>query len=108
MTALDLERAGERKRSMEISDKGGLMASISFGFLPAFRDVHTGETHLSINQDGSVSPIHLIDGVPSHWICECDELGRTISLKEGIVPGFVRYGRFYGHAELLEYPPLDA
>lgn len=108
MLASGLERVGEDVRSAPASNNGGLMARISFGFLPAFRDTETGETHLSSNDDGSISPIHLLDRVPSHWVSECDDLGRIISLKDTIIAGFVRQGRFYGHAELLHCPPLDA
>ena len=108
MIAPGLQRAGEVDRPVSTSSAGGLIASIAFGFLPAFRDTETGETHLSVNEDGSISPRHLIDRVPEHWVSESDELGRTVALKEGIIAGFVRHGRFYGHAELLQYPPLDA
>jgi hypothetical protein len=87
---------------------GGLIASVGFGFLPAFRDIKTGETHLSINDDGSIAPIHLIDRLPVHWVAACDEQGRATELKDDIMPGFVRGGRFFAHAELLHFPPLDA
>jgi hypothetical protein len=87
---------------------GGLIASVGFGFLPAFQDIETGETHLSINDDGSIAPIHMIDHVPAHWVVAFDEQGRATELKDGIMPGFVRGGRFFAHAELLHFPPLDA
>ncbi len=108
MIAPGLQDAGAIDRPVSTAGAGGLIASIAFGFLPAFRDIETGETHLSVNEDGTVSPIHLMDCVPEYWVSESDDLGRAISLKESIIAGFVRHGRFYGHAELLQYPPLDA
>ena len=72
----------------------------TFGFLPAFRDLDSGETHLSTNDDGSLAPIHLIDALPEEWVIERDELGRSTALKETIIAGFVRDGRFYTYAEV--------
>ncbi|SEQ24535.1 hypothetical protein SAMN05421693_12154 [Ectothiorhodospira magna] len=72
------------------------------GFLPAFMDVHTHETHLSINEDGSLAVIHLLDGLPDHWVIERDMQGRITALKEGIVAGFMRQDRFFTRSELAQ------
>ncbi|WP_200172842.1 hypothetical protein [Ectothiorhodospira shaposhnikovii] len=72
------------------------------GFLPAFMDIQTHETHLSINQDGSLAVIHLLDGLPDHWVIERDEQGRITALKDGIVAGFMRQGRFFTRSELAQ------
>lgn len=82
--------------------------SASFGFLPAFRDPSNGETHLAVNEDGTPSPIHVLDGLPEAWVAERDELGRVIELRDGIVPGFLRDGRFFSYRELMLERPRDS
>lgn len=72
------------------------------GFLPAFKDLHTHETHLSVNEDGSLALIHLLDGLPNHWVVERDEQGRITALKDGIVAGFMRQGRFFTRSQLAQ------
>ncbi|MCG5515891.1 MULTISPECIES: hypothetical protein [unclassified Ectothiorhodospira] len=77
-------------------------ANAVLGFLPAFMDTHTHETHLSINDDGSLALIHLLDGLPDHWVLERDEYGRITALKDGIVAGFMRQGHFYTRSQLAQ------
>lgn len=74
------------------------------GFLPAFRDLDSQETHLSVNQDGSLSAVHLLDSLPDHWVVERDEEGRITALKDGIIAGFMRHGRFFTRTELARLP----
>ncbi len=71
-----------------------------YGFLPAFQDIDTGETHLSTAPDGSIATIHLLDGLPSAWIVKRDAHGRVTRLKDSIIAGFVRNGRFLTREEL--------
>jgi hypothetical protein len=80
---------------------------MSCGFLPAFQDQQTGETHLSLTSHGTIAPVHLLEGLPGKWIAERDLRGRVSSLKSGIVAGFMRDGRFYTRQELAARP-LDA
>ena len=77
------------------------------GFIPAFQDAETGETHLSLTAEGSPAPIHLLEGLPTRWILERDPRGRVSTVKAGIVAGFMRNGRFYTRQELAARP-LDA
>lgn len=70
------------------------------GLLPAFRDLETGETHLSIHADGSPASVHIVDGLPESWVLERRADGRIQNVKDSIVAGFVRGGRFYTRAEL--------
>lgn len=77
------------------------------GFLPAFRDVETYETHLSVNADGSPAAVHLLDRIPGHWVTERDGQGRVVALKEGIVAGYIRSGQFLTRSELA-LMPFDA
>jgi hypothetical protein len=72
----------------------------TIGFLPAFRDEETGETHLSTFADGSLATIHLLEGLPDGWVLERDRAGRVLAIKDSVVPGFVRDGRFLTREEL--------
>jgi hypothetical protein len=74
------------------------------GFLPAFQDLDTEEVHLSVNEDGSLAAVHLLDNLPDHWVVERDDQGRITALKEGIIAGFMRQGRFFTRAELSRLP----
>lgn len=74
------------------------------GFLPAFQDLDNEEVHLSVNTDGSLAAVHLLDNLPDHWVVERDEEGRITALKDGIIAGFMRQGRFYTRAQLSRLP----
>jgi hypothetical protein len=79
-----------------------------FGFLPAFRDLDTGETHLCLNPDGSVASVHILDSLPQDWVEEWGDDGRPMTLLESVAAGFVRAGRFYTAGELILDTPIDA
>lgn len=76
----------------------------SMRFLPAFRDTITGETHLSLLPNGHVSPIHLLDGLPAHWVLERDNRHRVTAVRSSVVCGFVRNGKFYSREDLALLP----
>lgn len=76
------------------------LSAATIGFLPAFQDLNTQETHLSVHADGSIATVHLIDNLPDHWVVERDESGRISALKDGIVAGFMRHERFYSRGDL--------
>lgn len=78
--------------------------SALLGFFPAFQDVYSQEVHLSTNEQGAIAAIHLLDGLPDYWVGERDQAGRIIALKEGIIAGFVRAGRFYTRADIARMP----
>ena len=65
------------------------------GFLPAFLDQETGRTYLSCNADGSLAPIHRLDGLPDEVILACTPAGRVIAVKSSLVAGFIRGTLFY-------------
>lgn len=88
-----------RARAQHIPSGGTVL-----GFLPAFRDVETHETHLSVDADGAVAAVHLLDGIPEHWVTERDARGRITALQEGIVAGYLRFGEFYSRSELSSMP----
>jgi len=68
-------------------------------FEPAFRDETTGRVEVSRFSDGRHAPMHLMEGLPAEWIQARDDAGRACELKNGIVAGFVRDGRFYTRDE---------
>lgn len=108
MTATAIPRTTEQ--GPRIIEGHGLRSgihSVSFGFLPAFRDLLTGETHLSTNTDGSLAPIHLLDGIPEVWIKERDDRGRVIALRETVIAGYLRGERFFTHRQ-VQSEILDA
>lgn len=72
------------------------------GFLPAFADMHTGATHLSCFADGRPAPVHLLDGLPSDWVVARSPDGRVTAVKDAVVAGFVREGRFYTREQAAE------
>ncbi|RMG56615.1 MAG: hypothetical protein D6717_06300 [Gammaproteobacteria bacterium] len=73
---------------------------LAFGFLPAFRDLQSGETHLCVDAHGRPARMHLLDGLPRHWAEEFDAEGRITALHEHIMAGFLRQGRFHTLDEL--------
>ena len=75
--------------------EGAIFSRASFGFMPAFKNLITKETHLSTYDDGIPSVVHVIDGLPGHWVAEWGDDGRAISLKSEIIPGFMRNGSFF-------------
>ncbi len=73
---------------------------LAFGLLPAFRDLQSGETHLCLDERGQPARMHLIDHLPAHWAEARDERGRIVSLRDHIMAGFLRNGRFLTLDEL--------
>jgi hypothetical protein len=71
----------------------------SAGFAPAYLDTLTGVAQPSRYADGTLAPVHVLDGLPPHWVAERDARGRVIKASPGIIAGFLREGRFYTRAE---------
>ncbi len=93
-TALQKQKNTYQKLSdVDISD-------LCVGFLPAFRDASTGETHFSVTPEGALSPIHLIESLPIDWVSEWDDEGRAVALRPTIIAGFFRGERFFTLDEL--------
>ena len=100
-TALEKQQRTYQKISgMNISD-------LCVGFIPAFRDMTTNETHLSVTAEGAVSPIHLIDSLPLEWVTEWDVEGYAKTLKRSVIAGFFRGEEFFT-LEQLERKQWDA
>lgn len=73
----------------------------SFGFMPVFMDVHTHETHVASYRDGQLAVVHVLDGLPYKWIDEWGSDGRPVSLKAGVIAGFMRGGVFYTLSDIM-------
>ena len=69
------------------------------GFVPGFRDGTTGELAISRFADGSPAPLHVLDGLPEHWVSIRDDAGHVLATRPGLVSGFIRDGRFYTREE---------
>lgn len=80
---------------------GAVFRDASFGFMPAFLDLKTCETHLSAYKDGEPAVMHILDGLPEHWISEWGTDGRAVALKSGVIAGYMRSSRFYTINEIL-------
>ena len=100
-TALEKQESTYRKIS------GMNMSDLCVGFIPAFRDMDTHETHLSVTQEGNISPIHLIEGLPLEWVTEWDIAGHAKTLKRSVIAGFFRGDQFFT-LEQLEHIKWDS
>jgi hypothetical protein len=75
------------------------------GIYPAFKDMNSGETHLSVRPDGSIASIHLLEGLPDHWIIARNPHGRVTALKDTVVAGYFRDGHFFSYSEWQQRRP---
>ncbi len=80
---------------------GSVFGDVSFGFLPAFKNLLDDQVHLSVDCQGTLAVMHLLDRLPAQWVAERDEQGRAVSLISSVVAGFVRNDQFYTLAELM-------
>lgn len=81
---------------------GVSFGNLCFGFLPAFMDAQSGETHIAVNDDGSISLTHTMDNLPLEWVKNWDETGHAIELLDSIQAGFLRGTDFYTLDDLRE------
>ncbi len=80
---------------------GAVFSDISFGFLPAFKNLQDEQVHLSVDHQGDLSVMHLFDRLPLQWVAERDSKGKPVSLISSVVAGFVRNDQFYTLADLM-------
>lgn len=81
---------------------GAVFSDVSFGFMPAFKNIKNQEVHLSTDVDGELSVMHILDGLPESWIEEKDEQGKALTLKSEIIAGFMRNADFYTLNEIIQ------
>jgi hypothetical protein len=87
------------------SHKGGQFArlpepqisflDLAFGFFHPFRDIMIGSTYLATNADGTTASLHVLDGLPREWADKIETTGHIISLRDGIMAGFMRGDSFF-------------
>lgn len=71
------------------------------GFRPGYLNRRSGEWTLSRFSDGSLAPVHLLDGLPDTWVRARDAGGKVTEVRPEIISGFVRDGRFYTREEAM-------
>mgnify|MGYP006287441327 CR=1 FL=1 len=65
------------------------------GFAPAYRDRESGEVVLSRFGDGTLAPVHVLEGLPVEWVLARDGDGCVTRVRATVEAGFVRDGHFY-------------
>jgi hypothetical protein len=91
MSSAALEMENQRfKGTGGISQENGC-----YGFVPAFLDSVTGTTYLYRFADGRMAPIHLLAGLPDELVSQCSTAGKVTAVKNSVMAGLVRCGRFY-------------
>jgi hypothetical protein len=75
------------------------------GFTPAYLDTLSGIALPSQYDDGIPAPIHILDGLPAHWVMERDRSGKVLRARPGVIAGFLREGRFYTREEAAALTP---
>ena len=89
-----------QQQTLAFRGSGGISAeSRSVGFRPAFLDVETGAVYDSRDANGRPAPVHLLDGLPRELVLTFNAAGRVIAVKDSVIAGFVRQGRFYTREE---------
>jgi hypothetical protein len=73
------------------------------GFVPAYRDAHSGRVVPSRYADGRPAPIHILEGLPADWVIERDLAGKTRRVRDSIVAGFVLDSRFFTREEARDW-----
>ncbi len=85
-----------RAQNDAFAGTGGVSAhNRAAGFVPAYQNTDTGETRISRFADGRPAPVHVLDGLPAHWIGGRDDLGAIVRTIPAVIAGFMRNGRFY-------------
>jgi hypothetical protein len=69
------------------------------GFIPAFLDAERGEVHPSCYACGGLATIHILDGLPKHLVLANEASGRVSEVKNSVIAGFMREGKFYTREE---------
>jgi hypothetical protein len=75
------------------------------GFTPAFLDTLSGIALPSQYGDGIPASVHILDGLPPHWVMERDRRGKALKARPGVIAGFLRDGCFYTREEAAALTP---
>lgn len=89
-----------RQQNRAYAGSGGVSRNNSdAGFVPGYFDIHSGIAVLSRFADGKPAPIHLLDGLPDTWVLKRDDDGQVLTVRPGVIAGFIRDGIFYTREE---------
>jgi hypothetical protein len=102
MTRLLTKSTLERENLASSGTPGVSQENCCYGFTPAFLDTETGQVEISCFPNGRPAPMHVIEGLPDNWIVERDLSSRATAIKQSVVSGFVRDGRFYTRSQATE------
>lgn len=92
------------QENVEFKDTGGVSQNnASLGFLPAFQDSSDNRVEVSRFKDGRLAPFHTLDGMPDEWVVRRDINGRVVEIRNTIISGFVRFGRFFSRQEAADF-----
>ena len=107
-----LERERSKRRwgvltEMSLRDENRLYAGTrgvsennrSLGFRPGYCNSLSGDCVLSRFSDGSLAPVHVLDGLPDAWVLSRDASGRVLTVAPEVVSGFIRDGCFFTREE---------
>ena len=85
-----------RKQNQNLRGTGGVsQENHSLGFRPAFRDAKTGSIYISRFANGTIAPVHLLDGLPQELVVNRTSSGKVVAVKDSVTAGFVLKGHFY-------------
>jgi len=88
------------RETLAFQGTGGVSGeSRELGFRPAFLDRATGAVYLAQFADGRRAAMHVLDGLPAHLVTCRGETGRVLAVRDSVVAGFQRQGRFYSREE---------
>jgi len=93
-----------KKENQKFSGTGSVShENAHLNFSPAFMDQLSGEVDISRFGNGTPAPFHSLEGVPDEWAVERSVSGRVVVVKDSVVSGFVRLGRFFTREEAADF-----
>ncbi len=95
------DMALRRENALYANTRGVSQNNGSLGFRPGYFNRHSGEWVLSRFSDGSLAPVHVLDGLPESWVSTRDAQGHVAEVSPEVVSGFVRDGLFYTREEAI-------
>jgi len=85
----------EQQNLANVGTGGCSQGSAALGFRPAFFDFSTGTTYLSRFADGTLAPMHILDGLPETLVLIRGAGGRVMAARSSLIAGFERGGFFF-------------
>lgn len=91
-----LTRETLKAQNQKLSHTAGVSRhNRTLGYLPGFLDQETGSVYPSCKADGSLAPIHTMDGLPENLITARSASGRVAAVKRTVIAGFIKENHFY-------------